>query len=129
MTPSARTKHLLTSQNWTVGTVQRFVPQAKRFFDLYGFIDLCCIHQEKGFLAVQVTGGGNGSTRIKKIINNGSAYLWLQAGGEIEVHDWRYLKRSKMWDVAITRINKKDFPKEIINGEYKNGKFIKKQEV
>tara|TARA_R100000808_G_scaffold502_2_gene2546 strand:- start:3689 stop:4078 length:390 start_codon:yes stop_codon:yes gene_type:complete len=125
VTPSARTKHLLTSQNWTVGTVQRFVPQAKRFFDLYGFIDLCCIHKIHGFLAVQVTGGNNGSARIKKIINNASAYLWLQAGGKIEVHDWRYLKKLKKWDVAINKIEKNDFPEKIRKGEYIDEQFIK----
>ena len=109
MTPSVRTKNMLVKEGWTCGTVQRFVPQAKRFFDLYGFIDLCCIHRKHGFLAVQVTAGGNGGARVKKIINNESAYLWLQAGGKIEVHDWKYYKKSKSWKAIKTEINKKDF--------------------
>ena len=111
-TPSVLSKNYLEKMGWKSGKVERYVAQVQRFFDLFGFIDMVAIHKEFGFLAVQTTGGGNGSARVKKILATASAFSWLQAGGKIEVHDWKLKKSSGKVEPKIYHITLKDFPEE-----------------
>jgi len=106
MTPTVRSRRYLEQRGWTCGVTQRYVHQIQRYFDLFGFIDLVCMHPDDGFLAVQVTAGGNGSARIKKILDTENARKWLAAGGKIEVHDWRTIKTGKrrLWEPRITGV-------------------------
>jgi len=111
-TPSVLSKNYLEKLGWRSGKVERYVSQVQRFFDLFGFIDMVAIHKEGGFLAVQTTGGGNGSARVKKILSNASAFAWIEAGGKIQVHDWKKKKTTGKVEPKIYNITKLDFPEE-----------------
>ena len=79
----------LEAEGWTVGVVEQRIPHCFITRDLYGFADLVACSPSRGIMAVQVTGGGNGPSRIAKIHNEPRAAIWIGSGGRIQVHDWR----------------------------------------
>ena len=79
----------LEADGWTVGVVEQRIPHCFITRDLFGFADLVAISPSRGIMAVQVTGGGKGPSRITKIHNEPRAAIWLGSGGRIQVHDWR----------------------------------------
>jgi len=57
--------------------------------DLYGFIDIVAMHPaHKGLLGIQTTSTANMSARVKKIINEPRARVWLTSGNSILVWGW-----------------------------------------
>lgn len=82
-------RKMLEADGWTVATVEQTIPHCFIKRDCFGFFDLLAVSPSRGFLAVQATGGGNGSSRIDKIKNEPRAAIWAAAGGRIQVHDWR----------------------------------------
>jgi len=67
---------------------------------------MVCIHPEKGILGVQVTAGGHGPERLKKIEGLPTSLAWRRAGGKIAIHDWRAIKHGnrRLWDLKITEV-------------------------
>jgi hypothetical protein len=93
---------LLRREGYTVAVVERWNAFARRRQDLFGFIDLVAVHDERGIVGVQTTSAHNLRARIAKIQNEPQALAWLRAGGRIEVHGWRRSKpgsRRKEWVV------------------------------
>ena len=84
---------LLEADGWTVGTVEQRIPHTFITRDFLGFADLIAVSPSRGIMAVQVTGGGNGPSRITKTRNEPRHAIWLASGGRIQIHDWR--KRAK----------------------------------
>lgn len=85
-------RKMLESEGWTVGVVEQRIPHCFITRDLFGFIDLVAVSPSKGIMGVQVTGGGNLSTRAIKTRLEPRHAIWLAAGGRILIHDW--VKRS-----------------------------------
>lgn len=107
----------------------------KRRNDLMGFCDILCLGQDtndatvvntdfgrlaflsKGnnkAIAVQTTSGSNTSARVKKIMAEPRAELWLRAGNMIEVHGWRKAGprgKRKTWQCRIEKITLEDLTK------------------
>ena len=90
---NASTK-LLEAGGWTCCTVEQTIPHTFIKRDFAGFADLIAFSPTRGIIAIQVTGGGNGASRIAKIKGEPRAAIWLASGGRIQVHDWR--KRAGM---------------------------------
>lgn len=87
MSPSARTKRMLERDGWTVETVERRTGKVAR--DFLGCIDLLAM-RGPDVLALQVTGGGNGPARVRKVEGCEAALAVMrECGWAIEVHDWR----------------------------------------
>ena len=97
---------MLESAGWTVGTVEQRIPHCFITRDLFGFIDLVAVSPGRGIMGVQVTGGGNGPSRIAKIKAEARAGIWLAAGGRIQVHDWRKRAGQKERECVIIEITK-----------------------
>lgn len=79
----------MEADGWTVSVVEQTIPHCFIKRDCFGFFDLLAIAPSRGILAVQATGGGNLSARVKKIRQTPAAAIWLASGGRIQVHDWR----------------------------------------
>lgn len=115
MTATQRTKELLQAKGYIVDYGERVnAGAAKRGVhvknDLFGYADLVAIHPQKyGTLYIQVTEGGNGPARVRKILALGTARVTLLAQNRIWVVDWRKKKIGKtpatrlvMWEKWIT---------------------------
>ncbi len=124
-THTGKTLAALRDRGYAVAIVERWLAEAKKRIDAYGFIDILAI-KENEILAVQSTGnaaprGNPTQERIRKITGNRHAYLWLLAGGRIEIYVWRRLKVRRggvayRWEPVLTEITLADFPPEIARG-------------
>ena len=94
MTSTKLSSDYLEKDGWMCGVVERWIPQAKRRIDLFGFLDMVCIKKGQPMLGIQATASGNATARIRKITDSESAKLWLSCGYLIEVHDWVKRKKS-----------------------------------
>lgn len=79
-TPTARTKKRYERLGYRVGTVERWVPQARRRIDLYGIFDLLAI-SESETIGIQATTTTNLSARVRKLREAEILPLWLAAPG------------------------------------------------
>ncbi len=65
--PTSRSIKAMADRGYLVAIVERYNPFSKRKNDLFGFVDLLCVHQETGDVAaVQTTSYSNLSSRINK---------------------------------------------------------------
>jgi len=99
----------MESEGWTVGLVETRIPHCFITRDLFGFADLVGMSPSRGFMAIQATGGGNGSARIAKIKAEPRAAIWLASGGRIQVQDWRKKAGQKERECAVFEITLADF--------------------
>ena len=96
----------LESEGWTVGIVEYRIPHTFITKDFFGFADLIACSPSRGTMAIQVTGGGNGSARVLKIRNEPRHAIWLACGNRIQVHDWVKRAGQKERECKITEIGK-----------------------
>ena len=99
----------LESDGWTVGTVEQRIPHCFITRDLFGFADLVAMSPTRGIMAVQATGGGNGSARVAKIKAEPRAAIWLASNGRIQVHDWRKRAGQTKRECVVFEITKQEF--------------------
>lgn len=120
---TARTANALKAAGWHTGLVERFVPQCRQTFDLFGFIDLVgispCLHSSKPYsgqqlVGIQVTTTNHQADRINKILTQclETATAWLQARGLIVVIGWAKKGprgKAKLWTPTATMISLDSF--------------------
>jgi hypothetical protein len=95
VTPTQRTFRALEADGWTVDRVDCQGRHVSR--DYLGVIDAIALRGAER-LAVQITGGGNGPARVRKICGATGALSALRdAGFVVEVHDWRKSKAKGWW--------------------------------
>lgn len=102
MTPTARTLAECRKRGWPAGIVERWIAQARKRVDLFGFGDVAALDGERGALLIQCTSTDSMSSRVKKIMDEceDNAKAWLAAGNRIQV--WGWAKRGakgkrKLW--------------------------------
>ncbi len=119
MTPTQRSLNKLRKEGWEVCIVEKWIPQAKRRVDAFGFGDILGYntfdiffckpgegypvgnldevkHIKRPITALfQTTSGANFAARKKKILENPKAKGWLECGNGICLHGWRKLKNKK----------------------------------
>jgi len=104
--PSQRTLNYLRKQGWPhVEVVEKWIPQAKRRKDLFGFCDVLAVHPEWGHLYVQVTTGANVNARLYKIREYSTQVVEniVLSGASVEIHGWRKIKHGNrhLWEPRI----------------------------
>lgn len=103
MSPTQRSLKHLRDEGWTAQVVEKWVPQARRRVDLFGFIDVLAVRGSET-LAVQTTSGSNVSARVAKIADHENVGAVREAGWGIHVHGWR--KNSKgRWVLRVVDIS------------------------
>lgn len=85
--PTARTLAKLRKEGWFPWVVEKWIPQARKRSDLFGFIDVLALRDGE-VLAVQSTSGSNVSSRVKKIAEHENVAMVRAAGWIIHVHGW-----------------------------------------
>ena len=127
-TPTSLTVNYLRRHGIKCGSVERWIPQAKKRIDLLGFIDIVAVDTTRGkIIGIQATSFPNLSARVEKIIDlrKEEALDWLACGGEIQV--WTWVKRKRLRENAkgvvkslVTQVGRITFvDREVIRtGEY-----------
>ena len=118
MTPTQRTLKECKARGWEAQVVEKFNWVTKRRHDLFGCIDIVAI-TDRGILGIQATSnltGGNGSTRLKKILAEPRMLAWLKAGARLEV--WAFAKRgprgkAKRWTLRAVEVTAGDFASQV----------------
>ena len=110
MTPTQRTLTECKGRGWPAHVVEKWIAQARKRIDVWGFGDVLVLDGQLGSLLIQATVTDSMSSRVKKIGDECKdlAMAWLAAGNRIEV--WGWAKRGaagkrKLWTlrrVAIT---------------------------
>jgi len=111
-TPTSRTLDYYRQQGMPIEVVEKWNQWSKIRQDLFGFADLVTFDGQAVYL-VQATSTGNMSARVKKILANPTAELWVQnKNRKIIVIGWRkyaQAKDGKWWRETIREITKEDF--------------------
>jgi hypothetical protein len=100
--PTALTLKLLREEGWLCQVVEKWNPHARIRQDLFGFIDILCVRDDRT-LGVQATSYGNMSSRIRKITDHENLAPVRKANWELWVIGWR--KVNNRWTHKITEIS------------------------
>lgn len=104
--PTTRTLKLLRDLGWTVGIVERWIPQARKRSDLWGFADLAALHPaHQSVLLVQTTSASNHAARRAKLLALPTVALAKQAGCMVQIISWAVRKprgtKVRRWTARI----------------------------
>jgi hypothetical protein len=108
MSPTARSLLELRKRGCIADVVERRLAKTFVTKDLFGIIDVLALEPGvKGCLGVQATTVSNQAARVKKILDEPRALMWLGTGNRLEVHGWS--KRGargkrKTWELSVTPI-------------------------
>lgn len=95
---------LLRSEGYLAEMVEHYNFYTRRSADLFGFIDVLCIHPDKrGVLGVQFTNSANFANHIKKIKGIPAAKLWLETGNYVELWGFKPVKLGKVVRYTLRR--------------------------
>jgi hypothetical protein len=92
--PTSRTLELLWREGFVACVVEKWIPQARRRIDAFGFGDILACQSGRrashyvGIWLIQCTSGDNHASRVKKIVETPAAEEWRAAGGRIAVVSW-----------------------------------------
>lgn len=101
-TPTSRSLEHLREQGYLADVVEKWIPQARKRKDLYGFIDILAI-KDSEIVGVQATSGSNVAHRVDKIINHENIGAVRKANIRILVHGWAKSKgRWKLREVDVS---------------------------
>jgi DNA-binding transcriptional MerR regulator len=134
MNPSQRTLNQLRKDGYIAEVVERWIPQAKKRKDLFGFIDVVAIHPyQNGILGVQSTTGSHINARRYKLYDDQdllkTMIVWLKANNHLEIHGWRQLiqknkdgkpSKRKKWIPAIYTFSLKELEEKLADVERQN---------
>ncbi|MFX0022141.1 MAG: hypothetical protein ACFE9S_07430 [Candidatus Hermodarchaeota archaeon] len=101
MSPLQRSLNKLRKEGWEVYIAEKWISQAKRRVDAFGFGDIHGYHKKFNLdfhypsVYFQVTSGANFAARKKKILNNPKAMGWLKCGNGICIHGWSKRKNKE----------------------------------
>jgi hypothetical protein len=127
VSPTARSLAYLRAQGALAQVVERWVPQARRRVDLFGFIDIAAITMPDvedpdslvfrrlvdGVLGIQTTTTGNLAHRLKKLRDECAPAMrrWLKASNRLEIHGWSKKGargKRKTWQLTVRTITLAD---------------------
>ena len=103
--PTQRTLKLLRDQGYLVDITERWIPQARKRKDLWGFADLAALHPaHNSVLLVQTTSGSNHAARRAKMADIPAVLMALQAGCRIQIISWSKSRKTKRWQPRIEAV-------------------------
>ncbi len=113
MSPTQRSLAELRKRGYDlIQVVERWNSFAKIRQDLFGIVDILCVHDGKT-IAVQSTSGPNVSARVEKMKSSDALPLLQEAGWKILVHGWRKVKvkrggKAMIWELREVDLTKSD---------------------
>ena len=105
MTPTARTLKYLRELGYCADVTERWIPQARKRRDLFGFADLAAVHPaHPATLYVQTTSGSNHASRRTKLQALSRGEVVKAAGNRVQIISWRRSARSRRWEPRIEEV-------------------------
>jgi len=95
ISPTQNSLKRLRKAGYEAGVVEKWVPQARRRIDLWGFVDIVAVHPTAGLVMCQTTTAGNMASRMSKAAKIPAAGYCVSAGVTVEVHGWK--KERGLW--------------------------------
>lgn len=98
--PTSRSLNALKRMGYHPEVVEKWIPQARRRKDLWGFVDILAIHLgDAHLLGVQCTTLSNAPARVRKIRESD---LWpVVKRGPVTVRVWGWRKRKDGWKAKV----------------------------
>lgn len=97
--PTARSLNALRRMGYHPDVVEKWIPQARRRKDLYGFIDILAVHLSRPhLLGIQATTLSNARARVEKIHES---ELWPVVKQVIRVQVWGWRKTKDGWKAKV----------------------------
>jgi hypothetical protein len=94
----------MRERGYLADVTEKWIPMIKQRKDLFGFIDILCVHRERPeVVGVQATSASNVSARIDKIINHENVAAVRKGGIRILVHGWG--KKKGRWTLREVDIS------------------------
>jgi hypothetical protein len=116
MTPTARSLKLLRNTGHIADVVERWIAQAQRRRDLFGFADLVAVHRAvRGVMLIQATTRANLGARVKKAKALATLAVWLRNGGTFQVWGW-YADAAGQWQVKRVAIHGAELRTVVLEG-------------
>lgn len=106
MSPTARTLAYLRAQNLTCQIVEKWIPQARKRVDLFGWIDIVCL-REGSIVGIQTTSGAHHGERREKALAEPRMLEWKACGGKLEIISWSKrggVGKRKLWTVRVEEV-------------------------
>lgn len=111
--PTQRSLKKLRGDGYICQTVERYCSFSRRRIDLWGCIDILCLHQDHGGVTgIQTTSASNLSSRKGKILKSEEMELFLECGNRLILHGWRKggpRGKRKVWICNEDQIRLADF--------------------
>lgn len=108
-----RSKGELERRGYVYEKTEHWNPHAKKRKDMLGFLDAIGLKAGEPIVGVQTTSRGNISSRLKKILAEPRAKLWLETGQRIEIHGWDKYNppgtKLTRWRVKIRKVQLHEF--------------------
>lgn len=106
--PTAHTLAECRRRGWLATVVEKWVPQARKRIDAFGFGDVLVLDDQPGALLIQATSASNVSSRVQKIRGEckNEAAWWLSRGNRIQV--WGWGKRGKAGERKVWQLRTVD---------------------
>ena len=113
MSPTERTLRWLRKQGFVADVVERRLPHAFITKDLFGCIDIVALKEGwKGAYGLQVTSASHLQERIRKILAEPRAKLWVEAGNHLWIVGWAKqgaVGKRKLWTPHVVVLAATDF--------------------
>lgn len=107
--PTQRTLRYLRDQGYAADVTERWIPQARKRKDLWGFCDVAALHPaHPGVLLVQTTSASNHAARRTKLANLATVQLALQAGCRVQIISWRKSARTRRYEPRVEAVELRD---------------------
>lgn len=92
--PTTRSLALLRSRGYTAEVVERWIPNARKRHDLFGFIDIVALRGAET-LSVQACAAASRADRVRKIADSPLLPIVREAGWRVVVIAWRKNARGR----------------------------------
>lgn len=101
--PTSRTLAWCRGRGWTAQVVEKWIAQARRRIDLWGWIDVLVLDGLPGVLGIQATTTQNLPARVQKALETDHLVKFLTAGNRAEFWGWAQRGprgKRKLWTLS-----------------------------
>ncbi len=106
--PTQRTLAECKRRGWLAYVCEKWIAQARRRVDAFGFGDVLVIDDKPGALLIQATTTSNAPSRVRKVRDEctEAARTWLARGNRILVWGWAKRGRPQRWTLKEYEVSK-----------------------
>lgn len=111
MKTNARSRTHMQKLGYRVWTVQNYNHHVRKYYDLFGFIDLLCVKTNE-IVGVQAMGKYELKAHVSKMDDHEIVRDLISAGVVLEFHEWHQNKKTRRWTnrcYTLTHVTKTEY--------------------